>query len=104
MNVGLDFYGTIEKYPKAFKGLTDNYGGAVYIITAVKSGNEKEVMRLIKRTKIKAEVHIVTYENFWEVPKLKLRKCQELKIKLFFDDLQATVDLLNKHHITAIKV
>lgn len=49
-------------------------------------------------------VHEVVFDSPKESPELKLAKCQELGIEMFFDDRDDVCRLLNKHGIVAMRV
>jgi hypothetical protein len=50
------------------------------------------------------QVHEVVFGHPRESPVLKLAKCQELGIELFYDDREDVCALLNRHHILAVRV
>jgi hypothetical protein len=50
------------------------------------------------------QVHEVVFKHAKESPELKLAKCKELGIEMFFDDRKDVVDLLNDNGILAFLV
>lgn len=101
--IGLDYYRTITAKPKLFKKLAEAYlaaGIPVYIITAVKRNNITPTLDSIKRSRVPCTaIEFVVFEDFEEIPQLKLAVCQRLGIKLMYDDLEEVTELLAKHRI-----
>jgi acid phosphatase class B len=46
----------------------------------------------------------VVYDDVSQAPALKLAKCQELGITVFYDDREDVCRLLNQHGILAVRV
>lgn len=49
-------------------------------------------------------IHEVVFDSAKQSPELKLAKCKELGLEMFFDDRQDVVDLLNANGILAFLV
>ena len=107
MNLGLDYYGTIETNPRAYTKLAQTVldsGGKVYIVTAVASHNEKLVRREIARSHVPyTEIVVITYVNHFEVPSLKKAKALELKLDLMVDDRRDVCLAINIVGILAVQ-
>lgn len=112
MIVGIDYYRTISAYPQQFDSMITNLiagGHTVYIVSAVggKSAGtvEQAVIDLYPWLVVYSDmVHEVRFKRPHESPALKLAKCKELGIEIFYDDRQDVVDMLNDNGILAFKV
>ena len=106
--IGIDYYRTITNDPKLFKRLAATYlaaGYPVYIITAVRKENKQKVLESIKRSKVPhTSVEVVVFEDYTEIPKLKLEACKRLGVKIMYDDIVETCELLSGYHITTCQV
>lgn len=106
--IGLDYYKTITNDPRLFRQLSAALlaaGCIVYIITAVHSKNIIKTRESIKRSKVPStHVEIVIFENFEDIPRLKLEACKRLGVKMMFDDLPLICELLAKHHIITAQI
>lgn len=117
MKVGYDYWNVISAYPRQIAYLID--GGYLYI----RGWHEVHIISAIGKARvgtIKEEVekvlspytppskyytvHEVVFEHPRESPQLKLEKCQELGIEIFYDDRKDVVDLLNANGILAFLV
>ena len=67
-----------------------------------RAGTVEASVRKLGFTDIK--VHEVVFGGPSESPELKLKKCQELGIEMFFDDRDDVCRLLNKNGIVAMRV
>jgi acid phosphatase class B len=109
MKVGFDYWQVLSHYPDYFGWLIDRHiewGDEVHIISAIgkrRAGTiQGEVAALgINRA---AHVHELIFSSPKESPELKLAKCQELGIQVFYDDRDDVCRLLNKHGILAMRV
>ena len=108
MNIGIDYYDTITRYPDKFKQLTVDLmrtGNKLHIISAVKRENEDKLLKALRKLSIQCDsIEPLIFLNQHEVPQLKLEKCIELSIDMMFDDRQDVCELLNKHGILACHV
>lgn len=123
MKIGFDYWNVISHYPKEFsrmaeafnslqaEGLEDYTG--VYVISAIgdtrKDTIEQEVRELMREVNVSSDylfkgVYEVVFDNPKQSPELKLAKCKELGIEVFFDDRKDVCDLLNKNGILAFLV
>jgi hypothetical protein len=121
MIVGFDYWQVISHYP-------DKIGHLMFILKEAMPDDEVHVISAIGKTRvgtIKGEVykslndvgwgvpkwcvkpeniHEVVFDNPSQSPELKLAKCQELGIEMFFDDRDDVCRLLNQHGIVAMRV
>jgi len=110
MVVGFDYWQVISHYPDEMWMIADGL---------VETGHEVHVISAIGKTRVGTiaadvkskwpnfpsnKVHEVVFRKSRESPELKLAKCQELGIEMFFDDRQDVCDLLNSNGILAFKV
>ena len=109
MIVGIDYWQVISHYPEYFSRLAmmrQEAGDKVVVISAV-GGNrvgtvEAEVRQLGFPNSVR--VHEVVFEHPGQSPALKLAKCLELGVKVFYDDRDDVCRLLNEHGILALRV
>jgi len=106
--IGLDFYRTITKDSKLFKRLAESYmaaGYPVYIISAVRKENVSRVIAQVKNCKVPhSHLEVVEFTNYEDIPKLKLEACKRLGVKIMYDDMQETCELLAKYKIRTCQV
>ena len=121
MKVGFDYWQVISHYPMKIGYLMmilDNSmpDVEVYVISAIgesrKNTIKDEVYSSLNKGGwgnpnwcVKPEnIHEVIFEHPRESPELKLAKCKELGIDVFFDDRDDVCELLNKNGILAMRV
>lgn len=120
MIVGFDYWNVISHHPKeiAFLMRSIDYGTMmlsdtpvhVHVISAIGKGRkgtvEKEVDKILDPYVDRKfyRVHEVIFENPKESPELKLAKCKELGVDIFFDDRSDVCELLNTNGILALQV
>lgn len=108
MITGLDYYGTITSEPKLFRQLSAALlaaGSTVYIITAVRTSNIAKTRQSIEHSKVPyTHIEFVIFEDFSNIPRLKLEACKRLGVKLMFDDLTEVCELLSKHRIMTAQI
>lgn len=108
MNIGLDLNDTITAYPQELRwlaGMVLSDGGEVHIITAIKQGNEEFVERKLTAARIKyTKVHIIHFDNYDDIPKLKLPLIEELAIDVYFDDNPAVNLYVSRKGIMACQI
>lgn len=106
--VGLDYYRTITNDPKLFRELSAALiaaGCTVYVITAVRSANVEKTRQSIKHSKVPSTyIEFVIFENFKDIPRLKLEACKRLGVKLMLDDLPEICKLLSEHRIMTAQI
>ena len=109
-NIGFDFWQCISHYPKQFSLLDQALSGSghdIFVISAVGKNRTDsvahEVAKLIPDI-ISSNVHEVVFTHPKQSPELKLAKCKELGITMFFDDRTDVCDLLNANGILAFRV
>jgi acid phosphatase class B len=108
MKIGLDYWQVISHYPEYFQELVNAMvaqGHEVHVVSAIGKGRigtiENEVKGML--TGVHA-CHEVVFSNPRQSPELKLAKCQELGISVFYDDRDDVCRLLNQHGILAMRV
>lgn len=82
-------------------------GDHVYVVSAVgskKAGTVLEAVRKIVPFLPEYRIHEVLFNNPKQSPELKLAKCKELGITVFYDDREDVCRLLNKNGILAMRV
>lgn len=120
MIVGFDYWNVISHYPDLLSKLIIRIDSMpdteVHVISAIgksRVGTIKgDVFKAISkagylnphRVVAPENIHEVVFESPKESPELKLAKCKELGIEMFFDDRQDVVDLLNANGIIAFLV
>lgn len=105
MNIGIDYYKTITNDPKLFTKLINSLliDHQIYIITAVKVENIATVRHDIRKIPC-THLEIVIFENYEDIPRLKLEACKRLGIKMMFDDMVEVCELLTKHRILTAQI
>ncbi|MCW2528017.1 MAG: hypothetical protein JWM76_2877 [Pseudonocardiales bacterium] len=108
MKVGLDYWHVVSHHPGYFRELIAGLvagGHEVYVVSAVgekrKGTVEAEVAKLVHGL---TAVHEVVFKHSSESPELKLAKCLELGITVFYDDREDVCRLLTDHGILAMRV
>lgn len=108
MRIGLNYHGTIDKNFNLFKGLTHvwvNNGIEVYVIAALKNPIDPNRRKEIEHCKVmKTGVEIIPFQDYTEVPALKLRTCRLLGITLMFDHTENICQLLAQNGIATCQV
>jgi hypothetical protein len=108
MKIGLDYWQVCSHYPGYFRELARAHlamNGEVHIISAVGKGRSGTVASEVAELGIPSSgVHEVVFRHPGESPRLKLAKCVELGIQVFYDDREDVCRLLNQHGILALHV
>lgn len=110
MIIGFDYWQVISHYPKQFRHLAKLFrlnGDQVVIISAVGQNRAGTVATGVKNKGFDPKlhpVHEVVFDDPKQSPELKLAKCQELGVEMFFDDRDDVCRLLNNHGILALRV
>ena len=108
MKIGMDYWQVISHYPEYFRELARAHmalNGEVHIISATGKNRSGTVAQEVAELGIpNSGVHEVVFRHPSESPELKLAKCVELGIQVFYDDREDVCRLLNKHGILALHV
>jgi hypothetical protein len=108
MKIGLDYWQVISHYPEYFRELARAHmalDGEVHVISAIGKHRSGTVADEVEELGIpNSGVHEVVFRHSSESPELKLAKCLELGIQVFYDDREDVCRLLNKHGIVALHV
>ncbi len=112
MRVGFDYWQVLSHYPEKFKFMADAFiaaGAEVHVISAVGKNHTPDsvaeaVHRLGFMWDAETFIHAVVFDHPRQSPELKLAKCQELGIDMFFDDRDDVCRLLNKNGILGLRV
>lgn len=98
MRLGLDFYGTIQANSKFYRELAELVlagGGSVFVVSAIKAGNEKRLVRELHRTRVPhTALEIILFDNWFDVPKLKLEVYKRLNLDCLIDDRADVCDMV----------
>lgn len=117
MKIGFDYWQVISHYPDQIAhlmfGLLELGGDEIHVISAIGKGRagtiRGEVEKAFDNSSYMVEedsyqVHEVVFDNPKQSPELKLAKCKELGITMFFDDRDDVCRLLNANGIMAMRV
>ena len=107
MIVGFDYWQVLSHYPERISHLIDVHeqaGDEVHVISAIGRNRIGTVEREVRAITPHGTVHEVVFRDPRESPFLKLAKCQELGIDVFYDDRDDVCRVLNKHGILALRV
>jgi acid phosphatase class B len=107
MIVGFDYWQVLSHYPERIAHLIavhEQAGDEVHIISAIGRSRVGTVEREVRAITSHGTVHEVVFRDPRESPFLKLAKCQELGIEVFYDDRDDVCRVLNKHGILALRV
>lgn len=115
MKIGFDYWQVISHYPeqcdllaRALKTDVVSGGCEIHVISAIgKDRTHEQVVGSIVTTTDwfnKDNIHTVEFDHPRESPELKLQKCLELGVQMFFDDRDDVCRLLNKNGIMAMRV
>jgi acid phosphatase class B len=105
--VGFDYWQVLSHYPEQIRHLIEVHeraGDTVHIISAIGRGRIGTVEPEVRAVTPLPEVHEVVFRHPRESPYLKLAKCQELGIEIFYDDRDDVCRVLTKHGILALRV
>lgn len=107
MIVGFDYWQVLSHYPRQIGHLIrihERAGDEVHVISAIGLGRIGTVEQEVRALTPVPAVHEVVFTDPRESPYLKLAKCQELGIELFYDDRDDVCRVLTKHGILAVRV
>ena len=107
MIVGFDYWQVLSHYPEQIRHLIELHAGAgdtVHVVSAIGTGRIGTVEAEVRAVTGIPDVHEVVFRHPRESPVLKLAKCQELGIEVFYDDRDDVCRLLTKNGILALRV
>ena len=110
MIVGFDYWQVISHYPEETGVLAESLrqrGHEVHVVSAIGRGRVDTVAGEVGqnwRDFPEGNVHEVVFDDASQAPELKLAKCRDLGITMFFDDRDDVCRLLNAHGIMAMRV
>jgi len=110
MTVGFDYWQVISHYPTQLAELADalyEAGWTIHVISAIGKGRIGTIATDVHKhwpTFPDDLIHEVIFDNPKQSPELKLAKCKELGIQMFFDDRDDVCRLLNANGIVAMRV
>lgn len=111
MIVGFDYWQVISHYPEYFRQLAEMHqfaGDEVHVISAIGKTRigtiADDVIGSISHAVPTRNIHEVVFKKSFESPELKLAKCKELGITVFYDDRDDVCRLLNANGILAMRV
>jgi acid phosphatase class B len=107
MIVGFDYWHVLSHYPRQIGHLISIHqaaGDEVHVISAIGRGRVGTVEREVREVSDVPVVHEVVFTHPRESPELKLAKCFELGIEIFYDDREDVCRLLAKNGILALRV
>lgn len=110
MIIGFDYWQVISHYPKETGLLCDamyEAGHEVHVISAIGKQRIGTIAADVQKewpTFPEDLIHEVVFDSPKQSPELKLSKCKELGIEMFFDDRDDVCRLLNKNGIVAMRV
>jgi hypothetical protein len=107
VKVGFDYWQVLSHYPEQFTVLVNSLLCAehqVCVLSAVGKNRAGTVQDQVRKLGFDIPVYEVVFDDARQSPELKLEKCQELGIEMFFDDREDVCRLLNQHGILAVRV
>jgi acid phosphatase class B len=110
MNIGIDYWQVQSHYPHEMGAIADamhDAGHEIYIVSAVGKNRIGTIADAVHK-----EWPNFPVENIYEVifdspkqsPELKLAKCKELGVSMFFDDRDDVCRLLRANGIVSMRV
>ncbi|SEQ37556.1 HAD family hydrolase [Microlunatus flavus] len=107
MIVGFDYWHVLSHYPHQIGHLITLHAAAgdeVHVVSAIGHGRIGTVEAEVRAVTDVPTVHEVVFDHTSESPALKLAKCRELGIELFYDDREDVCRLLSANGILAFRV
>ena len=107
MIVGFDYWHVLSHYPTQMAHLIEVHAAAgdeVHVVSAIGRSRIGTVESEVRAVTAVPTVHEVVFSNPRESPQLKLAKCLELGIEVFYDDREDVCRLLADHGILALRV
>jgi acid phosphatase class B len=105
--VGFDYWHVLSHYPTQIGHLIALHAAAgdeVHVVSAIGRGRVGTVEAEVRVVTDVPTVHEVVFSHPRESPELKLAKCFELGIELFYDDREDVCRLLSANGILAFRV
>lgn len=110
MKIGFDYWQVLSHFPEKVQNMMasfDDSGDEIHVISAIGKNRvgtvAGETQALVPWLPEK-RIHEVVFEKAHQSPELKLAKCKELGIEVFFDDRDDVCRLLNQNGIMAMRV
>lgn len=107
MIVGFDYWHVLSHYPEQIGHLIALHAAAgdeVHVVSAIGAGRIGTVEAEVRAVTDVPTVHEVVFDHTSESPELKLAKCRELGIELFYDDREDVCRLLTANGVLAFRV
>lgn len=110
MIVGFDYWQVLSHYPEHISELIyalNEHGAEVHIISAIGKQRIGTIAADVHKHMYDfpdSAIHEVVFDKPAQSPELKLAKCKELGITMFFDDRDDVCALLNANGIVAMRV
>ena len=107
MIVGFDYWHVLSHYPTQIGHLIALHAAAgdeVHVVSAIGHGRIGTVEAEVRAVTDVPTVHEVVFDHTRESPELKLAKCAELGIEVFYDDREDVCRLLAANGILAFRV
>jgi acid phosphatase class B len=107
MIIGFDYWQVLSHYPDEIAHLMqvhDAIGDRVHVVSAVGRNRAGTVEAEVRAITEVPEVHEVVFSHPSQSPQLKLAKCRELGIEVFYDDRDDVCRLLSLNGILAMRV
>ncbi|MDH2444583.1 hypothetical protein QDR37_11565 [Amnibacterium sp. CER49] len=107
MIVGFDYWQVLSHHPERIGHLIAVHqaaGDTVHVVSAIGAGRIGTVEAEVRAITPVPAVHEVVFRDPREAPYLKLAKCRELGIEVFYDDRDDVCRELAKHGILALRV
>ena len=107
MIVGFDYWQVLSHFPEQIRHLMQVHAAAgdeVHVVSAIGRGRLGTVEAEVRALTPIPQVHEVVFHHPRESPVLKLAKCQELGVEVFYDDRDDVCRLLNRNGILALRV
>lgn len=110
--VGFDYYGTITHFSQQLAEIASSlkkvYNYRIVVISAFGNHSSSAYEQNCKTKLLELgffydEIHTIPFNDESEVPELKLKKCQELGVTIFFDDRADVAELLTQNGIMGLK-
>ncbi len=108
MTYGFDYWKTISTHQEVLLPMIHalvSAGHKVYIISAASVKREQTTPEEINKLGLPegVEIHMCIWSYHQEAPQLKLQKCKELGVDMFFDDREDTCQYLSENGIPCFR-